>query len=68
MNWYYGYGGYFGDPDCTDPEQFPTLAEANGALAANYEVAGPFETEEAAQAHQDTWLEQACAEDNEDLG
>jgi hypothetical protein len=68
MKWFYGYGGYFGDPDCTDPEPFASVDEANGALLSNYEVAGPFDTEEEAQAHQDNWLDQACAEANADLG
>lgn len=56
--WFYGYGGHFGEPDCTEPEHFATREEANSALLANYEVAGPFSTEDEAQAHQDAWLEQ----------
>ncbi len=56
--WFYGYGGYFGEPDCTEPEEFRTPEDASAALGANYEIAGPFSSEQEAQAHQEAWLEQ----------
>lgn len=61
--WYYGFGGYEGDPDYDGPGVCQTRKEADGRYGINYEVAGPFVSKAAAQASVDTWL--ASVEDEE---
>lgn len=62
--WFYGFGGYQGEPDYTGPRRFASLAEAETRWALNYDIAGPFASKKDAVAHLDAWL--LANEDDED--
>ena len=53
--WYYGYGGFEGEPDAEGPRYFRTRKEA-GVIECNYELAGPFDTKALAEAHLEAWF------------
>jgi hypothetical protein len=53
--WYYGYGGYHGEPDAEGPKRFSSRKAAD-VMSANYDVAGPFATKREADAHLEAWF------------
>lgn len=54
-SWYYAIGGYEGEPDYSGPALL-SRAQARTRWSANYDVQGPFDSLDAAQADLDAWL------------